>query len=96
MDIYKCSSCKFEFNTGFLHLTYCPKCFGSFRQTLGILKVLAYFIIPIIVIMVILKFALPSAYQHIMGVILSVLDISTLFAGSKDAYLDSVLSGGRR
>ncbi|MCL2181328.1 MAG: hypothetical protein FWB83_09390 [Treponema sp.] len=46
--------------------------------------------------MVILKFALPSAYQHIMGVILSVLDISTLFAGSKDAYLDSVLSGGRR
>lgn len=94
---YKCQYCKHVFDVGFFNektcKKHCPKCWGKGSQissTIGtIIKTL---ILPVIAV-VILRFASVGIFGRVVSTAAAVFDSTTLYAYSKDAYLESIIHG---
>jgi len=94
---YTCRYCNHSFDTGFLNEKYCkkhcPKCWSKFSQISGVLKsIIKIMIIPGIA-MLLLNFASPGIHGKILSSAFAALDTTTLYAYSKDAYLESIIRG---
>jgi len=96
--MYKCRSCSHEFSSGFFSPkeSKCPKCWGKFSQIGNVIKTILKMAIPLVVVMVIIKFASPVIYNKILSHAAAALDSTTLYAYSKDAYMESVIRGRQR
>ena len=94
---YTCRYCNHTFDTGFFNESVCkkqcPKCWGKFSQISGIIKKIIKILILPVIAMVILKFASPGIYGRIISSAAAVLDTTTLYTYSKDAYLESIIRG---
>jgi len=95
MAWYKCNTCGHEYNSGFFSpkFTKCPKCWGKFSQVGSIIKTILKTVIPIIVVMIIIKLISSMAFTNILSHATAALDSTTLYAYSKDAYMESVFRG---
>ena len=94
---YTCRYCNHTFDTGFFNektcKKQCPKCWGKFSQISGVIKKIIKIMILPVIAMVILRFAAPIIYHRVLSNAAAVLDTTTLYAYSKDAYLESVIHG---
>jgi len=94
---YICRSCKHEYDTGFLNekccIRHCPKCWGKFSQIRDIIsRTFKILILPFVVVLII-RCGSPVTYEKIVTVTAAALDTTTLYAYSKDAYLESIIHG---
>jgi len=98
MAWYKCRTCGHLFNSGFSSPkeAKCPKCWGKFSQIGSIIKTVLKIAIPLVIIMVILKYASPAIYTKILSHTAAALDSTTLYAYSKDAYMEGVIRGRQK
>jgi len=98
MAWYKCRTCGYEYNSGFSSPKEikCPKCWGIFSQICNVIKSILKVAIPMIIVMTILRFASPAIYTKILSHTTAVLDSTTLYAYSKDAYMESVIHGRQK
>jgi hypothetical protein len=95
MAWYKCKTCGHEYHSGFFSPQWsrCPKCWSKFSQISGIIKTIIKIAIPLVVIIPIIRCASPSTYAKVFSHTAAALDSTTLYAYSKDAYLESVIRG---
>jgi len=96
MASYTCPYCNHVFDSGFFKTTRCPKCWSKFSQIGGVIKTIIKAAVPIAVVMIIVKCASPAGYTKIVSHTTAVLDSTTLYAYSKDAYLESVIRGRQK
>jgi len=98
MAWYKCRTCGHEFNSGFSSPkeAKCPKCWGKFSQIGSVIKSVLKVAIPLIIVMVIFRAASPSIYTKILSHTAAALDSTTLYAYSRDAYMESVIHGRQK
>jgi len=94
---YTCRYCKHTFDTGFFNektcKNHCPKCWSKGKQIFSMIgKIIKTLILPAIAV-VILHFAFPDLYSKIFSSAAAALDSTTLYAYSKDAYLESIIRG---
>lgn len=97
MGWYKCRSCGHEYNSGFFTPKWCncPKCWGKFSQIGKIIKIALKVLIPVFIVMFIIKNASLGTYNNIRYFATSVLDSTTLYTYSKDAYMERIIYGQR-
>jgi|GEM_PF-3553150 len=93
MEWLKCRTCGHTFNSGFLKINYCPKCWRWYTQIGGIIKKLIILGIVAAVVMTILKYAAPGIRDKVTNTTLAAVDTTMLFSYSKDAYLESIIRG---
>jgi hypothetical protein len=74
---------------------WCPKCRGPVSQTFRFIKGLIKFLIIPVIVIAIMTCAAPSLSERIMYGTVSAVDITTLYAYSKDAYFESIIHGGK-
>ena len=92
-----CRYCNHTFNTGFFNKNtwkkQCPKCWNKGKQISGIIgRIIKTLILPVIVV-VIIRFASPGLYGKIFSSAAAALDSTTLYAYSKDAYVENIIRG---
>jgi len=95
MAWYKCNTCDHEYHSGFFSPKWCkcPNCWGKFSQIGDVIKTIIKVAVPVAVVMIIVKCTSPAGYTKIVSHTTAALDSSTLYAYSKDAYLESVIRG---
>jgi len=93
MAAYKCGYCDHVYDSGFFNTVRCPKCWKKSTQIGGFVKTIIKIAIPVAVVMFIVRCASPSAYAKVISHAAAALDSTTLYAYSKDAYLESVMRG---
>jgi len=94
---YTCRYCKHTFNTGFFNektcKDHCPKCWNKGKQIFIMIgRIIKIMILPVIAV-VILRFASPGLYSRIFSNAAAALDSTTLYAYSKDAYVENIIHG---
>jgi hypothetical protein len=97
MAWYKCNKCGYEYNSGFTSPNFCkcPKCWEFTDQVSAIAKPLGKAAIPVIIFLVVYLIASPTGFEKMISYPAAVLDSTTLYAYSKEAYLESVIHGRR-
>jgi len=93
MNWYTCNSCGHKFNSGFFRIPYCPKCWSKSKQIGKVLKKLILIAILAVISLMILKWTAPGIRSRVITTAFSMLDTTMLFGYSKDAYLESIISG---
>ena len=93
MGWYTCRNCKHEFHSGLFNITYCPKCWSKFSQIFGVLKFLGKILIIPVLVLLIMRCAAPDLQKTILSSTAAAIDSTTLYAYSKDAYLESIIRG---
>jgi len=92
-----CRYCNHTFNTGFFNKNtwkkQCPKCWNKGKQIFSMIgRIIKIMILPVIAV-VILYFASPGLYGRIFSRAAAALDSTTLYAYSKDAYVENIIHG---
>jgi hypothetical protein len=93
MGWYTCRKKEHEYHSGILNRTYCPVCYHRRWQWSDIWGVIWKLIVVLGIAMTILFFAARPLFQRIVNTTIAVLDSTTLYAYSKDAYVESILRG---
>jgi hypothetical protein len=95
MAWYKCNKCGYEYHSGFFSPKWCkcPKCWSKFSQVFGVIKTVLKLAVPAAILMAILGKVYPPGYANIFSYAAAALDSTTLYAYSKDAYLESIIHG---
>jgi hypothetical protein len=93
MGWYTCNKKGHSFHSGILKRTYCPVCYNARLQIRDLIKHGIKIIIITGIILVILHFAVKPIQKRIVSTAFAALDSTTLYAYSKDAYLESIIRG---
>jgi len=93
MGWYECRTCKHNYHSGFLNITYCPKCWGKFSQIAHMLKKTFKITIAPFIVLLIVSLSSPFLFGKIITGTAAALDTTTLYVYSKDAYLESIING---